>query len=168
MPFALYLAMQAAGMITDYLGTSEQEKYTELGYKLQTAGIDANIYQTRLQSEELSLSNMQKLRQTLGSQIAVMAARGESTAQGSAVGMLNESVSNFNADERVRKLNQMGRENQLRAGKIGAMLQNNAEVNKLWQGFYSRTFNKFPTSPQGWSQLGSDAGKSFGMTSAGG
>jgi len=166
--FYLLLAMQAAGMITDYFGTKNQDELMNMGMKVQRAGIESNLYQTRLESQEASLQAMQQLRQTLGSQIAVMAARGTSTAGGSAVSLLNESISNFNSDERIRKLNLLGRENQLRAGSAMSRLQYSSDSSKLWQSFAQRTINKFPSSVSGWQQAGNMGRQGFGMTSIGG
>lgn len=168
MPFELLLAMQAAGMITDYFGTQNQADLMNMGMKLQQAGIEANIEQNRVESADASLNAIKQLRQTMGSQIAVMAARGTSTAGGSAVSLLNENVSNFNADERIRRLNMLGRENQLRGGLAISKLQNSSDVSKLWQGFASRTFNKFPSSLSGWQQGSSLANQGFGLTSIAG
>lgn len=162
------LAMQAAGMITDFFGARNQADLQRMGMKVQQAGIEANIYQSRLETEEQSLNNMKNLRQTVGSQIAAFAARGTALGAGTAVSLLNESQSNFNADERVRKLNAMGKENQLRAGKVNSFLNYQSENSKLWQGFASRTFNKFPSSVSGWKQGISDFKEGFGLTSIGG
>lgn len=168
--FYLLAAMQAAGMIVDFLGTKNQNDMMNMGMKVQQAGIEANIYQTRLESEDASLQAMKQLRQTMGSQIAIMAARGTSTAGGSAVSLLNESLANFNSDERIRKLNLLGRENQLRAGSAMSRLQYSSDTSKLWQSFASRTFNKFPTSVSGWgggssSAFSGSSASGFGMTS---
>ena len=168
MPFALLLAMQAAGMVVDYFGAQNQADAMKNGMRLQQAGIEANIQQVRLETEEGSLNAMKQLRQTLGSQIAIFAARGTSTAGGSSVGILNESVGNFNADDRMRRLNGMGRENQLRTGAAVSRLQYNSDTSKLWQGFASRTINRFPSSASGWQQAASKLGgkgSSFGLTS---
>lgn len=167
MPFYLLLAMQAAGMITDYFGVQRQADMTKMGAKLQEAGIETNIYQTRLETEEASLESMKQLRQTLGSQIAVMAARGTATGAGSAVSLLNESVSNFNTDERVRRLNALGKENQLRAGKANSILQYGSDTSKLWQGFAQRTFTNFPSSLSGWEEYVKGAKEAFGLTKVG-
>lgn len=164
MPFALLLAMQAAGMIVDYMGTRNQADMMNMGMKLQQAGIEANIQQTKLETEDASVQAMKHLRQTLGSQIAIFAARGTATFGGSAVSLLNESVSNFNSDERVRRLNAMGKENQLRAGSAISRLQNSSDTAKLWQSFASRTINRFPSSLSG--STGGNQG--FGLTSGGG
>jgi len=160
-PVAMLLAMQASGMIVDYMGTNNQSKFADMGAKVQQAGIEANIEQTRLETEDASLQAMKTLRANLGSQIATFAARGTSTAGGSAVGILNESVENFNADERIRRMNLLSKQNELKANKTISILQQKGEKSKLWQGFASRTINRFPTSVEGWSKGLS----SFGLTS---
>jgi hypothetical protein len=161
MPFYLMLAMQASGMITDYFGSKNQADMMNLGLKLKNAELDTNLEENRLQTENESLQGMKELRQTLGSQIAVMAARGTSTAGGSALSLLNESQANFNSDEQIRRLNSLGRENQLRAGTAISRLQNSSNVSKLWQGFASRTLNRFPSSVSGWKQGMSDFSQSL-------
>jgi hypothetical protein len=168
MPFYLLLAMQAAGMVTDYLGAQSQSEMMDMGMKVQQAGIEANIEQNRLDTANDSLENMKSLRQTIGSQIAVMAARGTSTSAGSAASLFNENTANFNADERIRKLNSMGKENQLRAGGVMSRLQNSSDISKLWQGFGSRTLNRFPSSVSGWKQAGSEFNDSIKPFTQGG
>jgi uncharacterized protein YutE (UPF0331/DUF86 family) len=84
MPFALLLAMQASGMIIDWLGTRNQQMYADMGAKLQQAGIESEIEQNRLQTENDSLQEMKNLRQTLGTQAAIFAARGTRAGVGSA------------------------------------------------------------------------------------
>lgn len=154
-------------MVVDYLGTKQQAEMSAMGAKLQQAGIEANIYQTRLETEEASLASMQKLRQNMGTMIATMAARGTKAGAGSALSLMTEGVGNFNADERVRRLNQMGREGQLRGNKAISALTERADNSKLWQGFSQRTINRFPSSVSGWQEYGKAAGQSFGMTNIG-
>ena len=170
MPFALLLAMQAAGMVTDWFGTQNQQRMADMGSKLQQAGIQNNIEQTRLEAEDSSLEAMKNLRANLGSQLAVFAARGTSTGAGSAVSILTESVGNFNADERMRRMNLLGKENQLKAGGLISRLTNSSENSKLWQGFAQRSINRFPTTLAAWgggsstaSKYGAQA-KNYGLT----
>lgn len=167
MPFFLLLAMQAAGMVVDYLGTKNQAEMMNMGMKVQQAGIDANIEQTRLETQDESLNSMKQLRQTLGTQLAVFAARGTNPGAGSAASIFNESLGNFNADERIRRLNLLGKENQLRAGKAISRLQNSSDISSLWRGFAQRTINRFPTSFSGWQQGAKDVGEGFGLTKIG-
>lgn len=168
MPFYLLLAMQAAGMITDYWGMKEQQRYSRMGQKIEQAGMEANIYSTRAETEDASLQAMQELRKNLGSQIAVFAARGTSTSAGSAASIFNESIGNFNTDERMRRLNQLSRENQIKGQGVVSSLNYQANKSQRWQGFVKNTINRFPTSGQGWG-MGSNAPKSsFGLTPVGG
>lgn len=160
-PLAMLLSMQASGMIVDYLGTENQNKINEMGAKLQQAGLDAALQQTRLETEDATLNAMKNLRMTIGSQIATFAARGTSTVGGSAVGILNESQANFNADERIRRMNLLSRQNELKANKTISILQQAGDKSKLWQGFASRTLNRFPSTKEGWSK----GLESFGLTS---
>lgn len=167
MPVALLLAMQAAGMIFDYFGTQNQARMMGLGEKVNQAGIESNIALTRAATEDESLQAMVQLRKTMGSQIAAMAARGTSTSAGSALSLMTESVSNFNANEKVRRLNAMGKENQLRAGSAMSRLQNMSDTSKLWNSFAQRTISKFPSSFSGWQGVASGTSQGFGLTSAG-
>lgn len=165
MPIALLLSMQAAGMIVDYMGTSNQQRISDYGAQLQQAGIESNIEQTRLESEDESLQALKALRQNLGTQAAVFAARGTNPGAGSAVTFLSENVNNFNADERMRRMNLMGKENQLRGGASIASLNQQSENSKMWQSFAQRSANRFPSSVAGWKQGISDAKQGFGLTS---
>ena len=164
MPFALLLAMQAAGMVVDYFGMSYQSSLNEMGAKIQQAGIESSIYQTRLESEDQSLQNMKSLRQQMGTQLAIFAARGTSPGAGSAASLLTQSIGNFNSDERTRRINLLGRVNELKAGKTISVLNQAGEKSKLWQGFAQRTFNRFPTSTESWKQGIKDFKSSFGLT----
>jgi hypothetical protein len=167
MPFALLLAMQAAGMVVDYWGMKEQQRYSRMGQKIQQAGMEANIYATRAETEDASLQAMQELRKNLGSQIAVFAARGTSTSGGSAMSIFNESISNFSADERTRRLNQLVRENEIRAGNTISSLNSSANKSKMWQGFAGRTINRFPSTTEGWKKGINEFKSSFGLTPVG-
>jgi hypothetical protein len=164
MPWAFLLAFQASGMIIDYLGTRHQQLLSEMGARAEQSGIEANIQQTRLETEQASLQAMRNLRQTMGTQIAAFAARGTATNAGSSLTALTESLSNFNSDERVRRLNAMGKENQLRGGAAISRLNSMSENSKLWQGFGTRTLNRFPSSYSGWKQAYADVQEGFGLT----
>lgn len=167
MPFALLLAMQAAGMVTDWFGVHNQAKLSSMSGNIQQAGIESNIQQTRLETEDESLKAMIELRQNLGSQMAAYAARGTMISQGSSVISLEDSIGTANDNERKRRLNQVGKENTLRGGGLISSLDQQATNSKLWQGFSSRTINRFPSTTKGWGQLGKDSKSSFGLTSIG-
>lgn len=143
---ALLLAMQASGMVVDYFATKNQQELYQMGTQIQQAGIESSIQHTRVEAEDASLQAMKKLRKTLGSQIAVMAARGTALGAGTAVSFLSESMSNFNSDERMRKMNLLAKENNLRANSVMAHLNYMSETSKLWQAFAQRTTQKISSS----------------------
>ncbi len=157
MPFAFLLAMQASGMVVDYLGTRQQADFMRMGAQLQQAGIESQMEMTRLSSEDASLQAMKQLRQSMGAQLAIFGARGTNPSAGSAFSLLTQNIGNFNADERTRRMNLLGRLNELKANKTISMLDQSSQTSKLWQSFAQRSFNRFPTSGQG-----------FGMSSIGG
>lgn len=161
MPFALLLAMQAAGMVVDYLGTKNQQDFADMGAKVQQAGIEANIYQTRLESEDASLQALKGLRQNLSAQAAVFAARGGRPT----IGALTQSVGEFKADERMRRMNLIGKENELKAGGTISKLNQAGANTKMWQSFSQRSLNRFPSSKAGWEQGIKDFKQGFGLTS---
>lgn len=172
MPFALLLAMQAAGMVVDYLGTKQQAAWGEYGAKIQQAGLEANIQQTRLETEDASLVALQNLRKNMGTQLAIFAARGTNPGAGSALSLLTENISNFNSDERMRRMNLLGRENTLKAGGAIAKLNQAAESSKLWNSFAQRTISNIPLGSLGGGRgansfTGSSA-RSYGLTQMGG
>lgn len=155
MPFAFLLAMQAAGMIVNYIGTQNQENYMKMGMEMQQRMIDQSIQQTKLQAEDESLQALKQLRQNMGTQLAIFASRGTNPGAGSAFTLLNQNISNFNADERTRRINLLGRINELKAGKTISMLNHSGEVSKLWQGFASNTMQNIGTSASAYGKAGS-------------
>jgi hypothetical protein len=161
MPFSFLLALQASGMVMDWFGKSEQIRLGRMGEQVEQAGINANIATSRLQTEEDTLASMKKLRQNLGTQAVMMAARGVGGPMGAVLS--NESVGNFNADSRIRRLNQMGNEASLRAQKLMSNLHEKTFENNTWNEFRNNTINRIPTSPEAWNKIGG----SFGLTKVG-
>lgn len=171
MPLAFLLALQAAGMVVDWLGTTDQAKLMQSGEQLNQASVNANVATSRLQYEDESLQAMIKLRQNLGTQLAMQAARGVRFGTPSSALISNESIGNFNADERMRKINQLTNENALKAGGIISNLNTQANTQKNWNAFANRTIAKIPTSPSAWNQLGQGFSKEnnygFGLSKVG-
>lgn len=172
MPIAFLLALQASGMVVDWLGKNEQVRLGKMGAEIEQAGIASNIQSSRLEAEEASLQSMKALRMNLGTQAAMLAARGTRSGAGSAVFSMNESIGNFNADERTRRINQLGNEAALKAGQTISTLHQKSFESKTFGEFRQNAINKVPTSPSAWKQLanGFSAKNSygFGMTKVGG
>jgi hypothetical protein len=167
MPIWLLLSMQASGMIVDFFGALSQQSQMNMGMKVQQAGIEAEIENNKLEAADASLAAIKNLRQNLGSQIAANAARGTQSGAGSAFLGMNESEGAFNADEKVRQLNTLSKENQIRANGLTSMLQNSTASSQLWQGFANRTFNKISTNPLAYKAFGKKSVEGFGLTSIG-
>lgn len=163
MPIAFLLAMQAAGMITDYFGRQEQIRIAGLGAKIEQAGITSNIASSRLATEEESLQSMKQLRQNLGTQAAIFAARGTQSGQGSAALITNTSIGNYNSDQRIRKINQSGTEAALKAQMTLSKLHAKTYEANTWGQFAKEVINKIPTSPTAYKEMGN----SFGLTKVG-
>ena len=161
-PIGFMLAAQAGGMIMDYFGTAAQNEQAAEAARLQQEAIQASIATSRLQTEDESLRAMVSLRQNLGTQAAMMAARGIRAGTGVGVLAMTESQGNFNADERMRRMNQMMNEKRLKAGMEISKMHQQAFENNNWNAFAGRVINKIPTSPEFYKQLGA----SFGFTKA--
>lgn len=158
MPLAFLLSLQAAGMIIDWFGKRNQIEMGRMGEKITQAGIESNIEMTRLESEDASLQNMKNLRMNLGAQAAWNAARGVRSGVGSALAVNTESIANFNADERARKINLGAKVAGLKAGIAMSKLHQGASEAKVWGEFSQNVINKIPTSSSAWSAFGKSAG----------
>ena len=138
----ILLSMQAAGMVFDWFGNENQKDIGRAGMRLEQAAIDANISMTRLQAEDASLAAMQNLRKTLGSQAAYFAANG---GRGNP-SFGTEAMHTFGQEEKTRRLNLMGRENELRAQGIMSKLHQKGFEQGLDQSFWNRAINMLPVS----------------------
>ena len=156
---SILLAMQAAGMVVDWMGTNKQNEYGRMGAKIEQAGIAANLATNRLQAEDESLSAMKQLRQNLGTQAAIFAARGMKGGTGGAVTSTFESIGNFNSDERTRRMNLLASQASLKAGMTLSKLHQNTSEAQQWNQFKNRVIARIPTSPDAFSQIG----KAYGL-----
>lgn len=164
-PVVALLAMQAGGMIIDWLGKQSQIEMAERGAKLQQQAIEDAIRYSRMQNEEESLQSMRKLRQNLGTQAAYLAARGIRSGTATGVLMMTESVGNFNADERIRKINQLSQEAGMRAGIQMSKMHQEAYKSGKESEFFKSAIERIPTNPEFYKQFGKDTG-SYGLTRA--
>jgi len=142
----ILLAMQAAGMVTDWFGVQEQKRLGGLGAKVEQAAITSNIEMTRLQAEDASLQAMKQLRQNLGTQAAMNAARGTRGNAGSAVAFTQESLRNFGSDEQARRMNLLSKEAELRASGVLSGLHQLTSETQLGQQLTKGIFNNLPIS----------------------
>jgi hypothetical protein len=162
----ILLGMQAAGMIVDYSNTRRQQGLIQAGRDIEQAQYEANLEALKAQSEQQSLYAMQQLRQNIGTQIAVQAARGTSPAAGSAATMLRESQGAYQQDERTRRMNLLAKEADLRAGNALSGLHAATSETQLGQAMTGRFLNMIPLSSltSDFSNETSTKKGSFGMT----
>lgn len=142
----ILLGMQAAGMIVDYTQTRRQQGLIQAGREIEQAQYEANLESLRAQTEQESLFAMKQLRQNIGTQIAVQAARGTSTAAGTATTLRQTSMAAFSEDERVRRMNQLAKEADLRAGNVLSGLHALSSQTQLGQAMQQRFINLIPIS----------------------
>jgi hypothetical protein len=83
---AFLLSMQAAGVVTSIWQNKGAQKQIQLGRDLEKASLDANLAANNFEFQESSLASMQALRQNLGTQAVMQAARGNAAGTESAVG----------------------------------------------------------------------------------
>jgi hypothetical protein len=142
----ILLAMQAAGMIVDYSQTRRQQGLIRAGREIEQAQYEANLESLRAQTEQESLFSMQQLRSNIGTQIAVQAARGTSSAAGTAVSLRSASQKAFAEDERTRRMNLLAKEADLRASNVLSGLHTSASESQLGQAMAGRFLNLIPLS----------------------
>jgi len=158
----ILLGMQAAGMIVDYTQTRRQQGLIQAGREIEQAQYEANLESLRAQTEQESLSAMRQLRQNIGTQIAVQAARGTSSAGGTASTLRQTSMAAFSEDERVRRMNQLAKEADLRAGNVLSGLHALSSQTQLGQAMQQRFINLIPISSM-MSRLGKKEKASYGL-----
>lgn len=142
----ILLGMQAAGMIVDYAQTRRQQELIKAGREIEQAQYEANLEALRAQYGQESLVAMQQLRQNIGTQIAVQAARGTSSAAGTALNLRTASQSAFEQDERTRRMNLLAKEADLRASNALTGLHATASETQLGQAMTGRFLNMIPLS----------------------
>lgn len=141
---AFLFAMQAAGLVSSVFGANNQMKYIKLGRKLEKEQFETNLAAVRVQSADQSLSELKNLKQNLGAQAVMDAARGN-RAGASAWGISN-AVNAYDNDERKRRLNLMASESQLRAGNVTSALNTLKSETELGQSLLGKAINTIPTT----------------------
>lgn len=141
---AFLLSMQAAGLVTSIFGAHSQDKYIKIGRKLEQEQYTTNLQAVRLQSAEASLDEMKELRQNIGSQIAIQAARGN--RGGSSYAGISKSSNAFDQDERTRRMNLLAKESELRANHVLSGLHSLQSETQLGQSLTKEILNTIQTT----------------------
>ena len=153
-PFTL--SMQAAGTLFSLFSTGSQQKMIDLGRQVSQGQLEANLSAIRVASAESSLDEMKQLRQNIGSQIAIQAARGTASGSGSAASLQQRSKATFVQDERVRRMNLLSKESQLRAGNAMSALNTLTSETQMGQSVTKKIFNTLSTRDFQNSLFGTD------------
>lgn len=141
---AFLLSMQAAGLVTSLYGKQSQFKMIQTGRQLEQEQFTTNLEALRLESAQSSLNELKQVRQNIGAQIVANAARGN--RGGSSVLGIQKSVSNFNSDERTRRMNLLAKESQLRAANVLSGLHTLQSESELGQSMLKEFLNTIPVS----------------------
>lgn len=141
---AFLYAMQASGLVVSAYSANNQQKLIKMGRQLEQNQFETNLEAIRLEAADQSLNELKSLRQNVSSQIVMDAARGN-RAGPSAWGA-TEARSSFENDERKRRLNLLGKENQLRAGNIMAGFDILRSETQLGQNLTKDVMNTIPTT----------------------
>lgn len=111
------LSMQAAGMVASMWDINNKQKLIDQGRQLEQAALSSNLEALNYEYQESSLASMKQLRQNLGSQIALNAAKGGGSSEAMA-SATQKSISNQSTDERTRRMNLLSKEANLRAQNV--------------------------------------------------
>lgn len=143
---AFMVGMQIAGSIVSIFGASQQQKMIALGRQVSNAQLQTNLSAIQAKSSEAALEEMKQLRQNIGSQIAIQAARGTASGAGSARSLQQDAFSKFGQDELTRRMNLLSNEASLRAGNALSGLHTLQSESQLGRSVTSTLFNTLSTN----------------------
>ena len=119
MPYAMFLlSMQAAGAIVSMWSAHSADKQIRQGRAMEQAGIEMNMAANNYEFQEASLSSMQQLRQNLGTQAVMQAARGNAAGTQTSVAGVEKSISAAKGDVEAKRMRMLAKEAELRASNI--------------------------------------------------
>lgn len=98
------MAAQASGIAMNLYQTRQAAKQLKMGARLDKEELEIGIEQERLMATEKSLMANERLRESLATTRALMAARGQAGGSGSARAVTQKSIQNFNLDEMARSI----------------------------------------------------------------
>jgi len=118
-PYTMFLlSMQAAGVVVSIYDKQSKEKLIQQGRSMEKTGIEMNMAANNYEFQESSLASMRALRQNLGTQAVMNAARGNASGTESAVGNVEKSVATQGADQEARRMKMLAHDAELRAQDI--------------------------------------------------
>lgn len=158
---AFLLSMQAAGMITSLWENKSKSQQIQQGRALEKAAIDANLESLNYEAAQQSVDSIRQLRQNVGAQIVMQAARGNASTE-TTVGLSNSSVHAFNQDEQTRRMNLLAKEANLRASNVLSGLHTLQSETQLGRNTL-KLFEAFPASSAFDEFRRSNLGKKWGF-----
>lgn len=159
---AFLLSMQAAGLVFSLHEKKTQMGYIQQGRALEKAAIDANLEQLNYEYQEQSLNSMKQLRQNLGTQAVMNAARGTKSGVGTALVKTQSAISAQSQDEQARRMNLLAKEANLRASNVLSGLHTLQSETQLGRETLE-LFKSIPTSSAFDQFRRSDLGKKWGF-----
>ena len=100
----LLLGAQAAGIGLNMYQRRKEQRYQNMGADIEIQDLGLQLQKEQLASSEEAVANMERLRDTLATQRAIYAARGQKVGQGSPVSLMQGQIRAQSYDERARQL----------------------------------------------------------------
>jgi hypothetical protein len=154
---AFLLSMQAAGVVVSMWSKHSADKQIQQGRAIEKAGIEMNMAANNYEFQETSLASMQELRQNLGTQAVMQAARGVSTGTESSVGQAQKSISSQKGEQEARRMRLLAREAELRASNVLSGLHTMQSETQLGQTLSKDLFEAASTGIRQFGYEGQNA-----------
>ncbi|HHT9129275.1 MAG TPA: hypothetical protein ACFYEC_00230 [Candidatus Brocadiaceae bacterium] len=100
----LLLGAQAAGIGLNMYQRRKEQRYQNVGADIEIQDLGLQMQKEQLASTEEAVANMERLRETLATQRAIYASRGQKVGQGSPVAIAQGQIRAQGYDERARQL----------------------------------------------------------------
>lgn len=153
----MLIAAQSAGIATNIWKTSQASKLAGVGADLDRRAIDLQMQQNALVSTQQAISNAQNFRDVIAAQNVQFATRGQTG--GSAASLQNDSVREFNKDERTRKLNLDIKNAQSAREKSKISTEASNAKGKIWGNLLKSSFDKLDLNTFKGNKLNQPTGK---------
>jgi hypothetical protein len=137
---AFLLSMQAAGAVVSMWSAHSADKQIRQGRAMEKAGIEMNMAANNYEFQESSLSAMQQLRQNLGTQAVMQAARGNAPGTQNVVAAEEKSISSTAGDVEAKRMRMLAREAELRASNVLSGLHTLKSETELGRGLSKDMF----------------------------
>ena len=142
---AAMVAIQIAGTMMSVFQGANQRSIMEAGRAVEHDQLLTNLQMLNAQSAQESLAEMKQLRENIGSQIAIQAARGTASGAGIAASLQARSKGKFGEDEQSRRLNLLAKQSALKAADSMSGFNTLAGETKLGQAVSEKIFNTIGT-----------------------